>query len=211
MLDNAQNYLHEARESLDQLRQPHSDLGVRAEMLAAEDLILEAERLVSEHAAKQLIEVETIQTLLNADGAALGHRLAVLRLAIFDASDPVGTMMSGQGEAIAALLNVFDHSVVDNVRSAHKALDPPNPDFHKAIGALIQAGSALRSMEKDYEHNAVLVARVQLVKDPVDSTKDLIHEHLFKNTVPVAGIASMIHPVDSELAKRLKVAKAALG
>jgi hypothetical protein len=210
-VDRAKNYLHEAWESLEQLRQPYTEAAVTAEMLAAEDLIVLAERLISEHAAKQLIDVEETQALLDADGPPLGHRLVILRLAIFNASDPVGSMMHGQGDAIAALLNVFDHSVVDNVRNAHKALDPPNPDFQGAIGHLVQAGSTLRGMEKDHEHDAVLTARVQLVKDLVDSNKDLIHEHWFKQTTPIAGIATMIHPVDSDLAKRLKVAKAALG
>ena len=210
-LEHAHNSLHDAWEGLEQLRQPHTDPDVRAEMLAAEDLIVQAERLVSEHEAKQLIDVETIQKLLNADGSPLGPRLQALKLAIFEASDPVGTMLHGQGDAIAALLNVFDHSVADNVRSAHKALDPPNPDFQQALGAVAQADSALGSMEKDYKHDAALSARVQLVKDLVHSSRDLIDEHSSKYTTSVDGIASMIHPGDSELAKRLKVARAALG
>ena len=211
MLDHAQNYLHVANESLEQLRQPYTDPDVRVEMLAAEDLIIEAQRLVSEHAAKQLVDMETIQKLLNADGAPLGPRLIALREAIFKASDPIGSVLAGQGDAVKALMNVFDHSVVDNVRAAHKALDPPNPDFQQAIGAVIQAGSALGSMEKDYKHDAALTARVELVKDLVDSSRDLIHEQWFKDTTPIAGIVTMIHPVESDLARRLKVARAALG
>ena len=210
MLDNAQNYLHEAWASLEQLRQPYADVAVRAEMLAAEDLIVQAERLISEHAAKQLIDVETIQMTLNADGAPIGPRLVTLREAIFRASDPVESALHGQLEAVKALMNIFDHSVVDNVRNAHKALDPPNPDFHQAIGHLVQAGTALGGMGKDHEHDAVLTAEVQLVKDLVDSSRDLVHEHWFKDKTPIAGIAAMIHPVESDLAKRLKAARAAL-
>jgi len=210
MLDLAQNYLHAAWESLQQLRLPYTDVAVRAELLAAEDLIVQAERLISEHQEKQLIDVEEIQATINADGAPIGPRLVTLREAIFRASDPVGSALHGQFEALKALMNIFDHSVVDNVRNAYKALDPPNPDFHQAVGHLVQASTALRAMAKDHEHDAVLTAEVQLVKDLVDSSRDLAHEHWFKDKTPIAGIAAMIHPGDGELASRLKVAKASL-
>jgi hypothetical protein len=148
---------------------------------------------------------------LNADEPILLTRLTHLRDAIFKASDPVGSAYHGQIDAVKALMNLFEHSIVDNLRAAFTALEPPNPDFKRAQAALVQANFALDGLKKDHAHDAVLSARVELVGDLVANSQGLIQEHQQKNQIPVAAIRTMIHPTESDLARRLKVARAALG
>ncbi len=205
LLTAAQDELADAREALDQLIASHSDPDVKAELQVANDEIFRAVVLLGEHIEKQLVPVEVIRQEFDANNEPLRPRLNALRGAIFTASDPVVSVLRGQGEAVKALMDFFERQVVDKVQDTYLALEPPHPDLELALRAVRVADSALNTLAND-AHDAAFLARVELVRGLVNDNMHLLLEHGEFGITPVDLIATLIDPTFS----RLKTARAAL-